>query len=115
MECLFWFSSMINGTPKGFFLASRGPRESFFSSSFFLLLFLLGGETSSKMLAATMFADLLRGFQLTKDASMVSHLQFTDNTLIFCDVEDEQVKNIIAILLCFEDVSWLKIIYFFQE
>lgn len=43
---------------------------------------------------------------------MISHLQFADDTLIFFEANEVQVKNVKAILLCFEVVSSWKINFF---
>lgn len=40
---------------------------------------------------------------------MVSHLQFADDTMIFCDADATQLGYLICILSCFEIVSGLKI------
>jgi hypothetical protein len=39
----------------------------------------------------------------------VSHLLFVDDTLIFCDAEEEQLHNLRCLFLCFEVASGLKI------
>ena len=43
---------------------------------------------------------------------MISHLQFADDTLIFFEANEVQVKNVKAFLLCFEVVSSWKINFF---
>jgi hypothetical protein len=40
---------------------------------------------------------------------VVSHLLFTDDTLVFCGVNANQIRHIGALLVCFEAVSSLKI------
>jgi hypothetical protein len=40
---------------------------------------------------------------------VVSHLLFADDTVIFCEPNVEQVRNLRCLLLCFEAVSGLKI------
>ena len=52
---------------------------------------------------------LIGGFTVANLPLQVSHLQFANDTLIFCDASEEHVKNVKAILLCFEAVSGLKI------
>lgn len=41
----------------------------------------------------------------------VSHLQFADDTIIFCEGDLEEVKNLKRVLRCFEVMSELKINY----
>lgn len=42
----------------------------------------------------------------------MTHLQFADDTLLFCYAKVEQVWNMKAILLCFEAVFGLKVSFF---
>ena len=53
--------------------------------------------------------NLISCVQPSPNALPVSHLQYADDTPLFCDVEDDEVKNMVAILGCFEAVSDLKI------
>lgn len=46
---------------------------------------------------------------------MVTHLQFADDTLIFCAAKEEQVQNLVAIIRFFEAVSGLKVNLFKSE
>jgi hypothetical protein len=43
------------------------------------------------------------------EAMIVFHLLFADDTLIFCDPNVEQFRDLRCLLLCFEAVSGLKI------
>lgn len=43
---------------------------------------------------------------------MVPHLQFADDTLIFYEVKEGQVRNMKTTLLCFEAVLGLKVNFF---
>ena len=58
---------------------------------------------------------LLRGFRAADATPLVTNLQFADDTLIFCDASEEQIRNLKAILICFEAVSGLKINFFRSE
>jgi len=37
----------------------------------------------------------------------ITHLQYVDDTLIFCDAEEEQLKYLRTILILFEAISGL--------
>ena len=39
----------------------------------------------------------------------VSHLLFADDTILFCDVEVEQILHVQMLLLCFQAVTGLKV------
>ena len=58
-------------------------------------------------------ANLITGFKLAVNGPTITHLQFVDDTIIFCDAKEEQIKNVVAILRCFEVVLGLKVIFCF--
>lgn len=62
-----------------------------------------------------MDANLISGFCPAPSAPSVSHLQFADDTIIFFEAFEEQVKNVKAIMLCFEAVFGLKVNFFKSE
>lgn len=66
------------------------------------------GEAVSRILTTAGDANLISGFKLASIAPRIRRLQFADDTIIFCGVE-EQVKNLLAILRCFEAVFGLKV------
>ena len=43
------------------------------------------------------------------DSMSISHLLFTDDILVFCDADIDQIHHLRCILLCFEAVSGLHI------
>jgi len=72
-----------------------------------LLLFVLVMEALSRMLSATVENGRLSGFSVGsryQEAMVVSHLLFADDTLIFCDPNVEQFRDLRCLLLCFEVV-----------
>ncbi|XP_049372997.1 uncharacterized protein LOC125837971 [Solanum verrucosum] len=73
------FYVLINGLPAGFFSSQRGLRQGF---------------------------DVLRD---GAESLEVTHLQYADDTLIFCGAEEEQLKYVRVILVLFEGVSGLHI------
>ena len=100
------FSILINGSPKGFFPAERGLGQGDPLSSF---LFVIIGEALSRMLSKAEACNLIHGFKPSQNAPSVSHLQYLDDTLLFCDADEDQIKNLVAILRCFKAVSGLRI------
>lgn len=42
--------------------------------------------------------NLITRFKLARRAATTTHLQFADDTLLFCAVEEVPIKNVIAIL-----------------
>ncbi|XP_022873622.1 uncharacterized protein LOC111392499 [Olea europaea var. sylvestris] len=94
----------MNDTPEGYFRSSRGLRQGDPLSS---LLFVIVMEAFSMMLEKAVGEGLLRGFMV--DQLQVSHLLFADDTLIFCDTDVRQFRNLRRVLLCFKAVSELKI------
>lgn len=51
----------------------------------------------------------ITGFKVGMGEIMVSHLQFVDDTMMFCDTDVTQLGYLRCILSCFEVVSGLKI------
>ncbi|XP_026410423.1 uncharacterized protein LOC113305622 [Papaver somniferum] len=100
------FSVLVNGSAAGYFKSNKGIRQGDPISPF---VFLLVGEALTFMIKKTQEEGLLSGFQAKSDGTVISHLQFSDDTLIFLDADVEQVKNLILILLYFEMLTGLKI------
>ena len=91
MECISssWFTIVINGSRKGFFPSQRGLRHRDPLSPFLLVIV---GEAFSLMLAAAEVGSLIHGFAPAPNSLVISHLQFADGTLIFCDANVDQVE-----------------------
>ncbi len=98
---------MVNGSPCGFFPSSIGVRQGDLLS---LLLFVIVMEALGRLIEKTIGAGLLSGFSVNKavdDPLMISHLLFTDDTLIFCEVVPEHLTHLWSILIWFEATSGL--------
>lgn len=93
------FFVLVNESPKGFFKAQWGLRQGDpLSPSLFVLI----GEDLCRMIYRAMEAHLISGFRPTVEGPTITHLQFADDIIIFCNAnEEEVVRNVKAIILCF--------------
>ena len=83
------FSVLFNGSPADFFGSSRGLRQ---GDPLSPMLFLVMIEVFSKMMKRAEGAGLLRGFRADGrrgEGVYVSHLLFADDTILFCDANEE--------------------------
>ena len=97
------FSILINGSPSNFFGNNRGFRQ---GDPLSLCCSLMLMEALSRMLNMAAFAGQFSGFSigsLPSTSSMVSHLLFANDTLIFCDVDPNQLATLKVILTRFEE------------
>jgi hypothetical protein len=95
--------------PVGFFYSSRDLRQGDPLSPF---LFVVVMKALSRMLIATLDQGNLTGFSVGSRESetlVVNHLLFPDDTLIFCGAQEEQIRHLRCIFLCFEATSGLRI------
>ena len=95
------FSVLFNGSSADFFGSSRGLRQGDLLSP---MLFLVMMEVFSKMMKRDEGAGLLRGFRADGRRGggvCVSHLLFANDTILFCDADEEQILYVWMLLLCF--------------
>ena len=103
------FSILIKGCPFDFFGSYRGLRQ---GDPLSLFLFDIVMEALSRMLVAATMAGQFSGFLVgnaTGSLMTVSHLLFADDTLVFCDADNNHITTLRGILSRFEEVSGLKI------
>jgi len=103
------FSVLINGSPTGFFSSERGLRQGDPLSPF---LFILAMEGLNDMLRTAQTNSWIRGFNANmedRQSLAISHLHYADDTLIFCDADNSQLKFLRIILILFEATSGLHI------
>ena len=73
------------------------------------LLFNFVVEALSAMLDAANAAGHIQGVEPHLFPGGISHLQYADDTLILIQNNDNAIANLKFLLLCFEDMSGLKI------
>lgn len=98
-------SVLVNGLPTAEFKPSKDLRQGDPLSPF---LFNIVAEGLNMLMLRARPLGLLSGVTMGNDV-MISHLQFTDDTIIFCEAKLEEVMVVKRILRCFELVSGLKI------
>lgn len=83
------FLILVNGCLKEFFGESTGLRQGDPLSPF---LFIMVSEVLRRMIKRAKMG-FISGFKLGKEEGVtISHLQFVDDMMIFCDAEVRQVK-----------------------
>jgi len=76
------------------------------------LLFVIVMEVLSRMLSRATIRGYLFGFRVDLQnaaALEISHLLFTEDTIVMCDANRDQILNLGHILVCFEAISGLKV------
>lgn len=103
------FFVLINGTLSGFFQSSRSLRQRDPLSPY---LFVIAIEALSFLLKREVCGGFLSSCQLRgkgDEVVKVSHLLFVDDTLIFCEVWEEQMMFLWWLLMWFEAISGLRV------
>jgi len=101
-------SIIINGTPCKPFKMGRGLRQGDPLSPF---LFVLMAEVMNKLLQKASQMALFKGLQVGGTNVTLTHLQFVDDTLLFCEANEEYLQNIKGMLLSFQAFSGLAVNY----
>ncbi|WMV29916.1 hypothetical protein MTR67_023301 [Solanum verrucosum] len=103
------FTVLVNGEPVGFFGSERGLRQGNPLSPF---LFILAMEGFDSMMRIALQNRWIKGFEIGNsrgEIMEVCHLQYADDTVIFCEPKVEQIGYIRMILTIFEASSSLKV------
>lgn len=99
------FSVLINGSSAGFFGGSRVLKQSDPLSPF---LFIMVSDILSRMIKKAEMG-YISGFRLGSKGDTISHFQFVDDRMIFCDADVKHMGYLRYILRCFEVLSRLEI------
>ena len=101
-------SILINGSPTASFKMERGLRQGDPLSPF---LFILVAEVLNRMILRARDLGFIEGVVVGKDKVELTHLQFADDTLIFCPAKKDIILNYRRMLDCLSLVSGLTINY----
>lgn len=99
-------SLFVNGGSTEKFKPSKGLRQ---GDSLSPYLFLLVVKILFKLINDAVERGQLSGFQVVNHGTIISHLQFADDTLIFLDPSVEEVRHPFIILTVFETITGLKL------
>ncbi|XP_028089573.1 uncharacterized protein LOC114289924 [Camellia sinensis] len=101
-------SVLVNGAPTKEFQPQKGLRQGDLLSPF---LFIIAAEALNLLLGRATEKGLFQGAIVGSQKLSVSHLQFANYTIIFCEGDLEEVLNLKRVLRCFEVMYGLKINY----
>ncbi|XP_028093944.1 uncharacterized protein LOC114294043 [Camellia sinensis] len=100
-------SVLVNGAPTEEFQPHKGRQRDHLS----LFLFIIAAEALNLLLVRAIEKGLFKGASIGPNKLSISYLQFVNDTVIFCEGDEEEVLNIKRVLRCFEVMSGLKINY----
>ena len=120
MECVrtVSYSVLINGEPKGLVYPSQGIRQGDPLSPF---LFLLCMEGLHGLINSAARRGDIKGFLLCRGGPELTHLLFTDDSLLFCRATLEECEKVLQILESYKQASGQKVnknktaFFFFQQ
>lgn len=91
MRALSFFLNPYEWSYQSFFFFFQPVKRGFsFVPSWPPFLFVLAGEALCRIIGD---ANLISGFRPARIALVVNHLQFFEDILNFCDVEEDQIMN----------------------
>ncbi|XP_015954770.1 uncharacterized protein LOC107479135 [Arachis duranensis] len=99
-------SVLINGSPTKPFRTERGLRQGDHLSPF---LFVLVVDVFNRMIGEAVRNGQITPLLVRRDNIELSHLQYADDSVLFCPPEEETIKNYKRLLRCFKLMSGLSI------
>ncbi|XP_028117415.1 uncharacterized protein LOC114315043 [Camellia sinensis] len=100
-------SILVNGSPTAEFCPENGLRQGDPLSPF---LFIIVAEGLNMLFQRAKDLGLINGVVIGTRRINVTHLQFTDDIIVFYEAEEQEILNVKRILRCFEVLSglWIK-------
>lgn len=104
IQCVtnFSYAFNVNGEKKGFIKLQRGIRQGDPLSPYF---FLLCAEGFSNLLYQVANSRKITRMEISSRGPALSHLFFTDNSLVFCKASVQEAKELKNILAIYETIS----------
>ncbi|XP_028085089.1 uncharacterized protein LOC114286192 [Camellia sinensis] len=96
-------SILVNGSPTAEFCPENGLRQGDPLSPF---LFIIVAESLNMLFQRAKDLGLIKGVVIGTRRINVTHLQFADDTIVFCEAEEQEILNVKR---CFEVLSGLRI------
>ena len=97
---------LVNRNAKGWVKATKGLRQGDPLSPF---LFTIVADVLSRMLLRVEERSMLEGFNVGRNRTRVSHLQFADDTIFFSNSCAEELQILKSLLLVFGQIFGLKV------
>lgn len=101
-------SILINGSATDEVFPQKGLRQGDPLSPF---LFNVVVEALNIIVERSKERGMIRGVQVGRDGINISHLQFADDTIFFCNNDVSEIQNVKRLLIMFEEMSGLKVNY----
>lgn len=99
-------SLLVNGSPTKKFMMNKGLRQGCPLSP---LLFNPVAEALSLVLKNATTLGMFRGARISNEGDKISHIQFADDIIIFCEPSEVKILNIRRILRGFQAAAGLKV------
>nr|KAJ0195087.1 hypothetical protein LSAT_V11C700361540 [Lactuca sativa] len=99
-------SVIINGSPTKEFEMKRGVRQ---GDPLSLFLFIIAMEGLNIAMRAACQKGIFRGIKVPHSETTISHLFYADDALFVGEWNQDNIKNLVRVLRCFQVASGLKV------
>lgn len=99
-------SILVNGSPTEEFSPKRGIRQ---GDPLAPYLFLLIGEVLSRLIDRALSLGAFQGIKFDFHNRVISHFQYADDTVLFINNSEEDIRGIKSVLMLFQTITGLAI------